>query len=48
MIMGPMDLTSKDKKTFLNMVNISGLVFSFGTLAKEVIKTGFGLGQPVI
>ena len=48
LIMGPLDINKDEWKSFLNVVNYASLGFSYGIVAIDVIKIGFGLGEPVI
>ena len=46
--MGPLDIKKENNQTFLNFVNYSSVVFSYGIVAIDVIKMAIGLGEPVI
>ena len=48
LIMGPLDIKKENNQTFLNFVNYSSVVFSYGIVAIDVIKMAIGLGEPVI
>jgi hypothetical protein len=46
--MGPLDINKEEYKTFLNVVNYTSVLSSYGIIAIDVIKMAVGIGEPVI